>query len=175
MKQTTMLRTLPPLAVAAISVCCAVQTATAIPQNAHFIGSSEPTASIEGKTNVAHRDTINTDTAASSKNHIWCELYETMPGFRGGVTALREWIDENMHYPDELADTCLQGRVIVTFIINEDGTLSNAKVIKSVHPLLDAEALRLVSIMPRWYPAKRMGKGIKIKYCLPFSFIKQTP
>lgn len=101
---------------------------------------------------------------------IWCEMPEQMPFFRGGRQALMEWVNENMKYPDELAETCVQGRVIVTFIINEDGTVTDGKVIKSVHPLLDAEALRLVSIMPRWYPYVFKGKARKMKYTMPFNF-----
>lgn len=101
---------------------------------------------------------------------IWCEMPEQMPFFRGGRQALMEWVKENMKYPDELAETCVQGRVIVTFIINEDGTVTDGKVIKSVHPLLDAEALRLVSIMPRWFPHVLNGKARKMKYTMPFNF-----
>ena len=83
---------------------------------------------------------------------------------------LLEWINENLRYPEELADSCIQGRVIVTFIINEDGTVSDGKVVRSLHPLLDAEALRLVSIMPRWSPYKLNGKAQKNRYTMPVIF-----
>ncbi|MBR6962045.1 MAG: energy transducer TonB [Prevotella sp.] len=101
---------------------------------------------------------------------IWCDIPETQPSFLGGTKALMEWVKENMKYPDELADSCVQGRVVVSFIINEDGTVSDGKVVKSVHPLLDAEALRLVSIMPRWIPYKLLGKARKTRYFMPVKF-----
>lgn len=110
------------------------------------------------------------DNDGTACSNIYCDIPETMPQFRGGKKALMDWVKENMKYPDELADSCIQGRVVVSFVINEDGTVSDGKVVKSVHPLLDAEALRLVSIMPRWSPYKLNGKARKNKYTMPVKF-----
>jgi TonB family protein len=110
-----------------------------------------------------------TDSAKTKETKVWSDPY-SMPSFRGGTKALLEWINENLRYPEELADSCIQGRVIVTFIINEDGTVSDGKVVRSLHPLLDAEALRLVSIMPRWSPYKLNGKAQKNRYTMPVIF-----
>lgn len=110
------------------------------------------------------------DNDGTACSNIYCDIPETMPQFRGGKKALMDWVTANMRYPKEAAELCIQGRVIVTFIINEDGTVSDGKVVKSVHPLLDAEALRLVKIMPRWSPYKLNGKARKNKYTMPFNF-----
>lgn len=87
--------------------------------------------------------------------------------FRGGQKALMEWIENNTNYPD---DECHSGRVVVTFTINKDGSISDAKVVKSVCPELDKEALRVVNAMPKWYPAKNNGQSVKTKYSVPITF-----
>ena len=128
-------------------------------KNAHFIEISD-TTKVEKSVS---------DSTWKQKENVFID-YETMPSFRGGNTALLEWLDENMRYPDELADSCIQGRVIVTFVINEDGHISDEKILRSLDPLLDAEALRLVRAMPRWSPGRQFGKVVKVRYCLPINF-----
>ena len=103
------------------------------------------------------------------KEEIFGDIIETMPMFRGGNNGLKEYIRQNLRYPMNFEDS-IQGRVIVTFTINEDGSLSDAKITKSLHEQLDAEALRLVNEMPKWVPARRLGKAVKVKYTLPVTF-----
>lgn len=69
-----------------------------------------------------------------------------------------------------MAQTCAQGRVVVRFVIEKDGTVTNPKVVKSVDPVFDKEALRIVSIMPKWMPAKMNGKAIRTTYTVPVNF-----
>lgn len=102
--------------------------------------------------------------------HVFCDLQEQMPAFPGGNRALLKYLEENVQYPKELEETCVQGRVIVTFAVEKDGSIAEAKVIKSLCPALDAEALRVVSTMPRWIPGKRMGEPIRVKYVIPVCF-----
>ena len=97
-------------------------------------------------------------------------IVEQMPQFPGGQTKLMEYLSENIRYPEELAETCVQGRVIVTRVIEKDGSISDVKVVKSVHPLLDKEAVRVVSGMPKWYPGKQNGVTYRVKYTLPVTF-----
>ena len=103
------------------------------------------------------------------KEEIFGDISETIPMFRGGYNGLKEYIRQNLRYPMNFEDS-IQGRVIVTFTINEDGSLSDAKITKSLHEQLDAEALRLVNEMPKWVPARRLGKAVKVKYTLPITF-----
>ncbi len=111
---------------------------------------------------------VQTDTV--SENFIVGEITEIQASFPGGQQKLIEFIQNNIRYTDGMKETGINGRVIVFFQINEDGTISNAKIARSVHPLFDNEALRIVSIMPKWSPAARNGKRIKTRYSLPISF-----
>lgn len=97
-------------------------------------------------------------------------VVEQMPSFRGGQQKLMEYLAENTRYPKELAEACIQGRVIVTFVVEKDGSISNVKVAKSLDPLLDKEAVRVVSAMPKWIPGKQNGVTYRVKYTLPVTF-----
>ena len=107
-------------------------------------------------------------TKAKEKN--WSCGLEQMPSFPGGQKALLEYLTANVRYPDDCEDTCVQGRVIVSFMVERDGSLSEAKVMKSVYPSLDEEALRVVNSMPKWCPGKLNGKAVRIKYTIPVNF-----
>ena len=115
-------------------------------------------------------DTIN-EPSPSKVGEITCtmaDLYH-MPSFPGGPTKLMEFIKENLHYPDE-RDICAQGRVFVTFVVETDGSITDVEVIRSIDPLLDSEAVRVVKSMPKWIPGTQDGKPVKVKYTIPFTF-----
>lgn len=97
-------------------------------------------------------------------------VVEEAPEFPDGMSALVEYLRKNLIYPESCREDSIQGRVIVTFIIEKDGSVSNAEVVRSVHPLLDAEALRLVSKMPKWKPGKQKGEVCRLKYSIPVNF-----
>ena len=98
------------------------------------------------------------------------DCVEQMPFFPGGSQKLKEFIEENLRYPKELEETCVQGRVIVRFIVERNGKLSNVKVVKSVHPALDKEAIRIVKLMPRWIPGRQNGITVRVKCYIPIIF-----
>ena len=98
------------------------------------------------------------------------DVVEQMPQFSGGIEALLKYLAENVRYPKEAEDKCLQGRVIATFVVEKDGSISRAKVVKSVDPLLDEEALRVVNSMPNWTPGRQNGEPVAVKYTIPISF-----
>lgn len=96
---------------------------------------------------------------------------KTHPEFpNGGFPALVKYIASNLKYPKDAAEKNIQGKVILEFVIGEDGTITNIEILKSAHPSLDAEAIRVISSMPKWIPAKREGYEIADKYCLPVTF-----
>lgn len=97
-------------------------------------------------------------------------VVEQMPSFRGGQQKLMEYLAANIRYPDGLGESCIQGRVIVTFVVEKDGSISDVKVVKSLDPLLDKEAVRVVSGMPKWIPGKQNGVTYRVKYTLPVNF-----
>ena len=95
---------------------------------------------------------------------------EEIPEFPGGTVALLEYLRKNIKYPAVCKENNVQGRVIVSFIIDTDGSITEAEVVRSVDPLLDAEALRTISQMPAWKPGKKDGNIVKVKYSVPISF-----
>ena len=97
-------------------------------------------------------------------------LVETMPEFPGGNEALKEFISENIIYPAEAKAEGIQGKVFVAFTINHEGKVKDAEVVKGVHKLLDAEALRVVKEMPEWQPGEEDGKPVNVRYTLPVIF-----
>ena len=97
------------------------------------------------------------------------DLVDEMPSFPGGLEELYKWIDNNVQYPAVARENGI-GRVIVKFIVEKDGSLSDSTVIRSVHPIVDREALRLVGQMPKWNPGKRAGIPVRVRCGLPIKF-----
>ena len=98
------------------------------------------------------------------------DVVEVMPQFPGGAPKLFEYLSQNIRYPKEAMESNTQGRVIVTFVVCKDGSICDAKVVKSVSPALDAEGLRVISSMPNWTPGTQSGKPVNVKYTVPISF-----
>ena len=98
------------------------------------------------------------------------DVVEEMPAFPGPPYALYEFLTRSIQYPKEARDKNIQGRVIVTFVVEKDGSISDARVVKSVDPLLDTEALRVVNSMHSWTPGKQNGEPVRVKYTVPVSF-----
>ena len=98
------------------------------------------------------------------------DVVEQMPEYPGGPKALMEFLNNNVQYPAEAEKAGIQGRVIATFVVEKDGSISQPTVVKSVNPLLDAEAIRVISAMPNWIPGKQNGKVVRVKYTVPLSF-----
>ena len=99
------------------------------------------------------------------------EVVEQMPEFPdGGMAGLMEYFKKNLRYPEEAKKAGMQGRVVVQFLINKNGAISDASVLRSVDRLLDAEAVRLVRSMPRWKPGMQKGKAVTVKYTVPVLF-----
>lgn len=97
------------------------------------------------------------------------EVIESMPEFPGGSEKMLEYLKENTHYPDE-PELCAQGRVVVSFIVEKDGSVSDVKTVKSIHPSLDEEAVRVVKSMPKWKPGNFNGEPTRVRYTIPFTF-----
>ena len=97
-------------------------------------------------------------------------VVEDAPEYPDGSQALMNYFRDNMIYPDSCRENNIQGRVLVTFIVEKDGSITKPEVVKSVHPILDAEALRLVSAMPKWKPGRQNGEAQRVKYTIPVNF-----
>lgn len=111
-----------------------------------------------------------TSTAQTKKNDMEYCIVEMMPQYPGGLAAMLKYIRENMKYPEQAMKERIQGRVTVSFIIEKDGSISDVKAVRSVHPLLDKEAVRVVESMPKWSPGKNNGKPVRVRYNIPVMF-----
>ena len=98
------------------------------------------------------------------------QVVEEMPEFPGGMAECMKWLGQNIKYPAEAIEKGIQGRVIVQMIVERDGTITNANVVRGVDPLLDKEALRVVNLSPKWKPGMQRGQAVRVKYTLPVMF-----
>lgn len=99
------------------------------------------------------------------------EVVEQMPEFpNGGMAGLMQYLSKNIKYPTIAQENGTQGRVTVQFVVNADGSIVDAKVIRGVDPYLDKEALRVINSMPKWRPGMQRGKAVRVKYTVPVMF-----
>ena len=110
----------------------------------------------------------STDSRATEKQIF--QIVEEMPDFPGGMAKCMMWLKQNIKYPEEAIEKGIQGRVIVQMVIESDGTITNTNVVRSVHPLLDEEALRVINLSPKWKPGKEKGQAVRVKFTIPISF-----
>lgn len=104
-----------------------------------------------------------------NSNRVY-DVVEQMPSFPGGISGLRTYLNQNIRYPAEAQENCVQGRVVVSFVVGKDGHISDVTVLRSVDPSLDKEAVRVKRNMPRWTPGKQGGEPVKVRYNVPVSF-----
>ena len=97
-------------------------------------------------------------------------VVEQMPLFPGGDAALMGYLRDNIHYPTVAAENGVQGRVVVGFVVERDGSITDVNVLRSVDPSLDREAVRVVKSMPKWTPGKQNGSAVRVKYQVPVTF-----
>jgi len=121
------------------------------------------------KDNDAGDEWIEKEGEAVSDDLEVFKVVEQMPEFPGGTEALKSYLEKNVHYPKETIDMCVMGYVFVSFIVEVDGSISNAKVEKGLGHGFDEEALRVVNAMPKWKPGKQRGKPVRVLYNLPIS------
>ena len=98
------------------------------------------------------------------------DVVEQMPSFPGGDAELMKFLHDHMKYPAVAEENGIQGRVICTFVVERDGSITDVKVIKSVDPSLDKEAIRVLKSMPKWIPGKQNGSAVRVKYTVPVTF-----
>ena len=111
-----------------------------------------------------------TSTAQTKKNNMVYDVVEVMPQYPGGQIAMLKYIMENIKYPEQAMKEGIQGRVTVRFIVEKDGRGSNVRLLRSVQPSLDKEAIRVVKSMPKWTPGKHNGKPVRVRFNLPVMF-----
>lgn len=136
---------------------------------AHASETEKTTPAVKSTTKTSEKAVESSDPKKVFKGKVY-DLVDEMPSFPGGLEELYKWIDNNVQYPAVARENGIEGRVILKFIVEKDGSLSDSTVIHSVHPMVDREALRLVGQMPKWNPGKRAGIPVRVRYCLPIKF-----
>ena len=115
--------------------------------------------------------TVNAQkTVVAQKNQEVFDVVEQMPEYPGGIQALFEYLQQNVKYPEDAVKQKIEGRVIATFVVETDGSINNVEVVKPAFPSLDAEAVRVLSAMPKWTPGMQSGKVVRVKYTVPINF-----
>lgn len=104
------------------------------------------------------------------KERVVYAVAEVMPEFPGGMAAMMKFLGDSINYPIEAKEKKIQGRVVITFVVREDGVVVDPEIVRGVEDSLDKEALRVVSAMPKWVPGKQDGKAVNVKYTLPITF-----
>ncbi len=97
-------------------------------------------------------------------------VVEEMPEFPGGQAALMSFIAKSIKYPVVAQENGIQGRVTCSFVVNKDGSIVDAEVVRGIDPSLDKEALRVINTMPKWKPGKQRGKPVRVKFTVPINF-----
>ncbi len=122
-------------------------------------------------TNVAQNEgSFYTDTL-TGVHYDYKKIIEVAPQFPGGEDSLHHYISSQVRYPKEAQDNQIQGTVYVGLMINEDGSVSDVRIMRGIGGGCDEEAMRIISMMPKWTPAQNKGKPTKVEMCLPVRFI----
>jgi protein TonB len=121
--------------------------------------------SLFGLTTVSAQKTV-----VAKKNQQVFDVVEKMPEYPGGQAALFEYLQKNVKYPADAEKKKVEGRVLVTFVVNTDGSITDIEVVRKTFPSLDAEAVRVISGMPRWKPGEQKGQKVRVKYTVPLTF-----
>ena len=103
------------------------------------------------------------------KGDVFMEV-EQMPEYPGGFDGLKSFITDNVKYPEQAKKNKVEGKVFISFVVDKDGSVTDAQVVKSVDMELDKEALRVVNTMKKWTPGKQKGETVKVQYTLPIQF-----
>ena len=136
---------------------------------AHVSETEKVTSAVKSTTETGEKAVESSDPKKVFTGKVY-DLVDEMPSFPGGPAELMKWLSSHVQYPAIAIDICIQGTVIVAFIVEPDGSVSNAMLVRSVDPSIDQEALRVVGQMPKWNPGKRAGIPVRVRYCLPIKF-----
>ena len=143
-------------------------TPPVIKGDAEVLPETTPKQNLFKKENVNEAENDSCNNYKPDENGVY-DSVEEMPTYPGGMAELMRFVYKNFKYPKEVEELGIQSRIMCTLVINEDGSISDVKVIKPVHPLYDAEFVRVVEAMPKWNPGKHNGKPLKVKYTIPMT------
>lgn len=146
-----------------------VDTPVGVPEEIENLTSEAPDGE-DNATADAKAETEPLPQTPDNEEALSFRIVEQIPQFPGGMEALTRWLTQHLRYPPQARQQKIQGRVVVSFIINKDGRVTDGKIEQAVHPLLDREALRIVSLMPRWTPGQENDKPCRTLFAIPIVF-----
>jgi protein TonB len=135
-------------------------------ENAQAAEYSETVSTSEAETT----DGAQTSADGGGDKPLDFRVVEQIPEFPGGMGAFIKWLSANLKYPESAKNRKIQGKVVVSFIVNKDGSISDEKVMKGINPLLDREALRVIKLMPKWKPGVENDKPCRTLFAIPIVF-----
>ena len=136
-------------------------------ENTDLLSSEDNQAEAQTQTYVP--PVVKVEEEEESSQQIFM-VVEEMPEFPGGQAALMSFIAKSIKYPVVAQENGIQGRVTCSFVVNKDGSIVDAEVIRGIDPSLDKEALRVINTMPKWKPGKQRGKPVRVKFTVPINF-----
>ena len=139
-----------------------------------FINTKQYVNNGGGKAIASYAATVKYPQQDESSPRVF-DVVEQMPEYPGGMAEMMSFLSANVLYPEAAEKAGTQGRVIASFIVEKDGSISGAKVLKSVSEELDAEALRVISLMPKWKSGRQNGEPVRVKYTIPITFRLSSP
>ena len=149
----------------------AVDNASEMPDK---VGSTTSTLVIgngEGETKTANVTEALPQVPAETEDTTVLRTVEKLPEYPGGIVEFMKWLSHSLHYPPQARARKIQGKVVVSFIVNKNGTISSPKIEKHADPMLDAEALRVIKLMPRWKPGIMNEKPCRTMIAIPINFV----
>lgn len=140
-----------------------------------MLATTDEALAYSGDTTVVGNSSVFGDDLSSGEGGSGLDepflIVEEMPAFMGGdLNTFRQWIQKKAVYPEEAMENNIKGTVIITFIIEQDGSVSNVTIVRGVHPLLDKEAIRVISSSPRWRPGLQRGRAVRVRYSISLIF-----
>ncbi len=143
-------------------------------QDKNFLTNDEVNANVknENVNDIIPVREINSEIPDDSKTIIDIGIISEKPFFgTEGDNEFRRWMAQNVHYPEALLEAGIQGKVYLQFVIEKDGSITNVQVLRSVDPLLDKEAVRVLESSPKWNPGKQQGITVRVRYTFPIAFV----
>lgn len=149
----------------------AVDKASEMPNKVSSTTSTLVIGNGEGETKTANVTEALPQVPAEAEDTTVLRTVEKLPEYPGGIVEFMKWLSHSLHYPPQARARKIQGKVVVSFIVNKNGTISNPKIERHADPMLDAEALRVIKLMPRWKPGIMNEKPCRTMIAIPINFV----
>lgn len=134
------------------------------------LGTVDITEGVNDLNKIEVKEQVIAEPVVVDDEPVSIAMVEQKPSFPGGEAAMYQWLNNNIVYPPAASEEGIQGRVVVEFVVGKDGSITNARVVRTRHPALDKEALRVIKAMPNWIPGRNNGQPVKVTYTLPVTF-----